>query len=294
VAFIKQVTGVLLLIFMVGSLFGLGLDLALREAVRALRNVRFVLLTLVWGFIVGPAFAYLLAHLIPMAEPYGLGLVLLGMAPVAPFMPMMVERAKGDLAYTAAIMLLAAIGTLVFMPLAVPLMAAGLTADAWTIARPLLLWVLAPLVVGTTIRTVAEPVAARWRPPVKKITNLATVLMLVCMVIVYGRDMWGAVGSFAIGAQVVFLAGMAAGPYMIGFGLPQDQRSVLGIGMCTRNIGAALAPLVAIPGADPRAVVTCVIAVVLTVALALLAASWFSKGARLPGEMAVPAGRPVH
>ena len=99
--------------------------------------------------------------------------------------------------------------------------------------------------------------------------------------VVYGRDLWGAIGSLAIFTQVLFLGGMTAGAYLLGVGLPQDQRSVLGIGMCTRNVGAALAPLVAIRGTDPRAIVMCVIAAVLTAGLALLAARWFAGDARV-------------
>jgi BASS family bile acid:Na+ symporter len=245
---------------MVGSLFGLGLELALHEALRAVRNARFVLLTLAWGFVVGPAFAYLLAHVIPMAEPYGLGLILLGMAPVAPFTPMMVERAKGDLAYSAAVMLLAAIGTLVFMPLAVPVMAAGLTADTWTIAQPLLYWILGPLAVGKTIRGAAAPVAARFRPIVKTVTTLATILMLGCMMVVYGRDMWGTVGSLAVFAQVLFLV-MTAGAYLrIRPAAGPTERP--GDRMCAQRRSRAR-PARGDPGTDPRSIVMCVIAAVL-------------------------------
>ncbi len=282
---IRQLTGALLLLFMIGSLFGLGLDLALGSAVRALRNVRFVVLALVWGFVIGPAFAWLLVRVFPIPAPYATGLILLGVAPVAPFAPMMVERARGDLAYVAALMLLAAAGALVFMPLAVPVMAAGLSADPWTIATPLLFYVLAPLVAGVALRAGMPAVASRARPPVRLLTNGATALMLLGMLILYGRAILGTAGSGAVALQVLFLAGMTAAAYLLGFGLPQAQRSVLGIGMCTRNVGAALAPLVAIPGTDPRAIVMCVIAAVLTPVLALIAAVWFGRGARNIAEI---------
>lgn len=69
-----------------------------------------------------PAPAYALTKVIPLEPPYAIGMILLGMAPCAPFLPMMVDKARGDLAYAAAFMLLASVVTVVYMPLAVPVM----------------------------------------------------------------------------------------------------------------------------------------------------------------------------
>ena len=49
-----------LVIFMVGNLLDMGLRLKLNEALAGLRNVRFVLYSLVWGFVLLPALAVLL------------------------------------------------------------------------------------------------------------------------------------------------------------------------------------------------------------------------------------------
>jgi BASS family bile acid:Na+ symporter len=90
----------------------MGAQLAMAEALAALRNVRFMVMTVVWGWVLCPSLAYLLVKIIPMEQPYTIGLILLGMTPCAPFMPMMVKKARGDLGYTGAIMLLAAIAPL--------------------------------------------------------------------------------------------------------------------------------------------------------------------------------------
>jgi hypothetical protein len=44
---------------------------------------------------------------------------------------MLVEKAKGDLGYTAAFMLLASVGMVVCMPVAGPLLTQGLSASPW-------------------------------------------------------------------------------------------------------------------------------------------------------------------
>src|SRR5512139_353072 len=127
-----------LVIFMAGNLLEMGLRLNPQDALRGLRNARFVALTLLWGFVLGPALAYGITRVLPLAAPYAVGLLLMGMTPSAPFLPMIVNRAKGDLGYAAAFMLLSALGTVLFMPFAVPMLVEGLTVSAWAIARPLI------------------------------------------------------------------------------------------------------------------------------------------------------------
>ena len=82
-----------LVLFMVGNLLDMGLLLKLQEAMRALRDVRFVTLSLLWGFILLPGLAYLLTLVVPLEPPYAIGLLLLALAPCAPFLPPMVDRA---------------------------------------------------------------------------------------------------------------------------------------------------------------------------------------------------------
>jgi bile acid:Na+ symporter, BASS family len=169
---LQKFLSVTLVIFMVGSLAEVGLKLRLEEAIKALRDVRFITWSLVWSFLLCPAFAVLLTELIPLSEPYALGMILLGAAPCAPFMPMMAEKARGDLAYVAAFMALAVVGTVVFMPLAAPLLTKGLSADPWIIAKPLLFFVAAPLVIGVATRRVSEAFAEKLHPTVRRWTGV--------------------------------------------------------------------------------------------------------------------------
>jgi len=133
-------------------LYGTVTDRVLRmfEAIR--RNVRFLVTSLLWCFVLGPALAVLLTKIFPLAEPYALGLVLLGMAPCSPAIPVMMRKSGGSLAYMSAFMLLAYAGTVVLMPFMVPWLAQGFTADPWTIAKPLLLFIALPLVIGAASR----------------------------------------------------------------------------------------------------------------------------------------------
>lgn len=271
-------------IFMAGNLLEMGLRLNPQDAGRGLRDFRFVALTLVWGFGLAPALAYSIAHIMPLEEHYALGLVLMGMAPCAPFVPALVAKGKGDLGYTAAFMLLSAVGTVVFMPLAVPIMVKGLTITAWTVAKPLLIVVLLPLVVGVAILRASATFADKLLPIVKKVTRIATLAVAALFVLVYGKELLSVAGSFAVAAQSLFFVLVVTLTYWVSFGMPHEQKIVLSVGMTTRNIGAAIAPLLTVPGMDERAVVMVVLGLPIMVIFALFAARWFGRRAPTEGQ----------
>jgi bile acid:Na+ symporter, BASS family len=266
-----------LVVFMAGNLLDMGLRLDPQDALRGLRNVRFVALTLLWGFVLVPALAFGITRIIPLNPPYAIGLILIGMTPCAPFLPMIVSRAKGDLGFTAAFMTLTAVGTVVFMPFAVPLMLKGLTVDALTIAKPLLIVVLLPLVVGMAILRLSSRVASKIQPIVKKATGISTIAVLVLCLLVYGKGLLGVAGEFAVVSQLIFFVIVSTFTYWFAFGLPHEQKIVLSVGMTTRNIGAALAPLFSIANIDPRATVMVVLGLPMMMVVSFVAVRLFGR-----------------
>lgn len=261
---------------MVGNLAAIGLDLEFRAAMAPLGNLRFVALVMLLDWVLGPAFAWALSKAMPMAEPYALGLVLIGLAPAAPFLPMMVRRAGGDLAYAACFMLIAAVGTVILMPILLPILEPGLAVSAWTIARPLIVLLLVPLAAGLALRAWAPVLAGHLHRAVKRLADAATLAMLAAIAILYWRGFVDAVGSFAIAAQLIYAIGTTVGSYWLSSSLTREQRSVVSLGACTRNLGAALAPLLAVT-ADPRTTVMIALGVPITLVVTALAARWFQS-----------------
>jgi BASS family bile acid:Na+ symporter len=276
---IQTVFSIVVVIFTVANLGAMGLELNLREALRALKNAKFVTLIFLWSWVVGPALAYLITRILPLDEPYAIGLLLASPAPCAPFYPLVVRKAHGDVAYAAALLLLTAVGTVVLMPLMLPLMIKGLTLSAWPIAKPLLTLVLTPLVIGIALRVYAAPVADKLFPMVKRIAGIFTAIILLLVLWLYGKGMLNSMGDVAVGSQLLFLCGLALLSYLIGIGLKQEQRSCMALGMGTRNIAAVFAALMAIPNPDPRLVVMIVLVVPLSAIVAFVAAKLFASRA---------------
>ena len=102
--------------------------------------------------------------------------------------------------------------------------------------------------------------------------------LALCMV-VYGEALLGVPGSLAVVALLVFHLVLAAFSYWFAFGLRHEQKIVLSVAMTTRNLGAALVPLLAVAETDQRAIVMVVLGLPVMVISALLSARWFGRSA---------------
>ena len=250
--FAQAAFGPLVLVFTVSNLASMGLQVNIPPVLKTVRNPRFLVLVLVWGWVVGPALGYLITRVLPLAEPFAAVVLLTSLAPCAPFLPPMVEKARGDVDFAGAFIPAAAVGTVVFMPLFAPQLIHGLTLSALSLAKPLVLTVLIPLLAGAVLRTYAAPWAAKLFKPVKALAGLSTALTVLFCILLYARQMLDTAGSFALASMTVFMLVMGLITYRFGFGLKQSERSVMCLGMGSRNIAAVLAGVLAIPNGDPR------------------------------------------
>jgi len=256
----------------IGSLLELGLQLELRDALVGMRNKRFVLLTLLWGFVLGPALAWGLARLLSLAEPYAIGLIVMSMVPCASYISLLVQRAGGDLRYSASFLLLTCLGMVLFIPFVLPALVTGVSVTSWDIGKPLLMLILVPLLAGIAVRQVSRTVAVTASPLIKKISVVALVICLVMTVLLYARGILLSVGSLALLAHVLFYVTVTAGAYASAFGMPTGQKSVLSIGICSRNSGPAFATALSIPDVDGKTLVMCGLAILVQVSLSFLLA----------------------
>ena len=179
--------------------------------------------------------------------------------------------------FAGALIPLVAIGTVLLMPLMAPLLIKGVTISTWSLAKPLLLTILLPLLVGAAFRHYAGNGATRIFPAVKGLALLSTLLTIVWCLVIYGRGMLNTAGSFALLSMTLFMVGMGLITYRFGFGMKQSQRSVMALGMGTRNVAAVLAAALAIPNADPRIVVMTVMWTLWSVVLAAIGANIFAR-----------------
>src|SRR5271169_4870807 len=150
-----------LLGFVVSSMMAMGVGFTVRQIIDALRDVRLVLLALLANFVAMPLGALGLDKMLKLDEPLGVGLLLLGGAAGAPFLPSLTALAKGNLPFAVGIMVLLSVGTVGYLPLVLPLLLPGVTVSAEKIAGWLFLLTLLPLATGLALRARYEEIAAR-------------------------------------------------------------------------------------------------------------------------------------
>src|SRR3954447_16560342 len=115
--------------FVVSSMLAMGAGLTVPQIFAPLRNARSVVLALLANFVVMPLGAFALAKMLWLDEPFGLGLLLLGCAAGAPFLPKLAELAKGNLAFAVGAMVLLMVVTVGFLPIVLPLLIPGVAVD---------------------------------------------------------------------------------------------------------------------------------------------------------------------
>jgi BASS family bile acid:Na+ symporter len=277
--FLQTTLGPMVFIFTVSNLAAMGLKVKMPEVKLALRNKKSLALIFVWGWVLGPALGYLITSVVPLAEPYKVVVLLASVAPCAPFLQQMVEKARGDTAFAGALIPLVAVGTVVLMPTLAPLLVKGVTISAWSLAKPLLLTILLPLLIGAAIRHYADTAATRMFPAVKGLAFITTLLTTVWCLAIFGRGILDTAGELALLSMTLYMVGMGLIIYNFSVGLKQNQRSIMALGLGTLNGAALFAAVSAIPNADPRIWAMSVLWIVWSIPLAAMASKIFARSA---------------
>jgi BASS family bile acid:Na+ symporter len=277
---LEQASNSLVMIFVVASMASMGLTLKPREIMAPLRRPLLVLITLTGNFVLVPLISYLLTAVTPLSESHETGLLILAAASGAPFLPKLVELARGDVALSVGVMLLQTVGTVVFLPLALPWLIPGLQADAWAIAKPLLILMLLPLALALLIQSYLVGLARLLEPVLKITSNIALLLAVLLLLGLHARSFLATFGSGAALTGAFFVLLACAVGYLLGQ-LQKGTVIVQTLGTGQRNIAAAL--VVATSNRlDPAVMVILLLTTFVGLVVLLSAAFWFRRKGPLP------------
>ena len=227
---LNKVATTALLGFVVSSMMAMGVGFTVHQIIDALRDVRLVLLALLANFVLMPLAALALDKMLRLDEPLGVGLLLLGTAAGAPFLPKLTELAKGNLPFAVGIMMLLAVGTVGYLPLVLPLLLPGVTVNSGKIAGWLFLLTLLPLAAGLALRA---------KPMLDWVSNIILIPMVLLLAVANIDKILHVFGTRGILAGLLLIAlGFGIGWMLGGPGI--DTRRALALGTGQRNIAAAL------------------------------------------------------
>jgi BASS family bile acid:Na+ symporter len=237
--FFEAIAKIAGLLFVVTSMLAMGLSLTLPMILQPLKNVRLVILALLANFVLVPLLAYLILLVIPLEQSLKVGLIVLSTAAGAPFLPKLVQGAKGNIAFAVGLMVLLMVVTIIYMPLVLPLLLQGVSVNPWDIAKSLIVLMLVPLALGLLIKSHSPDTATRWQPLMAKISSLAILVLLVVGVGLNVSNILNLISTGGILALLLFIIGS----FLIGFllgGRESGNSSVMSLGTAQRNVSAAI------------------------------------------------------
>lgn len=273
------------LLFVVASMLAMGLSLTMAQILQPLRNLRLVILPLVASFVLVPLLAEGVVHVIPLDQPLKTGLIVLATAAGAPFLPKLVQGAKGNVAFGVGLMVLLMVVTIAYMPIVLPLLLPGVKVDPWAIAKSLIVLMLVPLAIGLMIGSHSPDTAAHWQPVMAKTSTIALLVLLVTGLGLNVSSIINLIGTGGLAAALLFLAGSFVIGFVLG-GRDPGVRNVMALGTAQRNVSAAL-----VVTAQNFAGSTTLPFVLVTALLGLLV---LLPAAKRLGRRAAPSGRAAH
>ena len=159
-------------LFVILNSFGLGLRLAVGKLLaEAFAHWKIAVWALVINFVIIPLLfiGYLLTIASSIPEEIKVGFCVAALCAGMPFAPILARLAKADVSIATTLLVVLTAGTIIALPLGLPLaidaVDAQLKTSAWDVAWPLLLFLLLPVVLGCGFRVWwpdLTPQLARW------------------------------------------------------------------------------------------------------------------------------------
>jgi bile acid:Na+ symporter, BASS family len=224
--------------------FSLGLGSTQEDALYLLRRPRQLVRSLLSMNVVMPLVAAGLAAVFDFPGALNISLVALAVSPVPPILPKRQLRAGGRASYAVGLLMVAALLAIVFIPLALKLIALGFGKEAHVpeaaVARLVAITVLVPIAAGIVVRRLAPAFAARAARPISLGAMALLGVVVVLLLIRAWRPAVSLIGDGHVLALAAFVAiGLIVG-HLLGGPDPED-RVVLALATASRHPGVALA-----------------------------------------------------
>lgn len=281
---LKTLFNGLVLVFVLSSMFDLGLSLTIKEITAPLKKGSLIAKALIANFVLAPLFAFALIRLIGLAEPHAIGLTVLGAAAGSPILAKLSKIAKGDLAYTVGLIVLLQVVTIVMAPALLTLLLENVEIDALSMLRTLVVTMLLPLIIGLFVKARYDEMARTLSPYMSQASSVTLMIQVALGLLLGARQLFGLVGTGAILAATLFAVLTLVSGYLLG-GSERSTQIVTGLGTAQRSISASM--LITIENfSDPAVLVMVITGAGLLMVINSLAAGEWGRRAGAPLESA--------
>ena len=227
-------------IMLVSIMLNAGLQCNRAHLVAVLKDFGLLVRALLANFIIVPLVALLLVRVLHLDTYVAIGVLLMAMAPGAPFLPQAAGRSLGgSLGLAIALAFILPAVSVITVPITASLVfpsVGGANVPASSFISTLLIFQLLPLVIGLIGGAIAPKLAARLERPLVIIFVVAVVVLLVFLAGPIVKAFATVYGSRGIIAAVVTVLVSVIVGWLLG-GSHVEYRRTLGISTGLRNIG---------------------------------------------------------
>lgn len=237
---IDAIVDVTTTVFVLSTMLSVGLELSIHQLLAPLRKRRLVAKSLLVNLVVVPLVAYLLIRVAPVEPGYAAGILLLAIAPGAPFGPKLAEISNSDVAFASGLMAILGIVSVVTIPATLALlMPSDVAVDPLAIGRLIFGIQLVPLVAGLGLVAYYSPLANRLYSPVQRLSDYSFGFLIVLLFVVYFGEMIALFGTGTLAISVLVTGVSLLLGYVLG-GPARTTREVLATTTAARNAAIAL------------------------------------------------------
>jgi bile acid:Na+ symporter, BASS family len=227
-------------IFVLLTMFSIGMELSLARLLTVFRERRLLAKSLLVNTGIIPLIAYLTVRSVPVEAGYAAGVVLIAVAPGAPFGPKFAEISKSDIEFASGLMAVLGIVSVVTIPVSLGLFLPGnVTVDPLAIGWMIFVVQLLPLLAGIGIDFYSSSIKRWLYPPTQRLSDLSFLFLIVLLLVVYIDEMLTLVGTGTLLISVVIVGVSLLLGYVLG-GPGRSTREVLATTTAARNAAIAL------------------------------------------------------
>lgn len=227
-------------VFVLATMFAIGMELSLGQLFSTFRRRRLMAKSLLVNLVVVPVITSLLIRPLSLGAGYTAGIILIAVAPGAPFGPKLAEISNSDIEFASGLMAILGIVSVATIPLSLALLLPGTVAvDPLAIGWMIVGIQLLPMLAGIGLDSYSASVTDWLYPPIQRLSDLSFFLLIGLLFVVYFDEMVALVGT---GTLFVSLAVVVAS-LLLGYGLggpARDTREVLATTTAARNAAIAL------------------------------------------------------
>lgn len=235
-----SITNLLVVLFVVATMFSLGLGLTLRQIAATASRFNLMGRALLVNIVLIPLLAFILVRVLPTNPQLAIGVLLTAMAPGAAFGPKLTQMARAYVPLSVGVVAIVAVLIVVTLPATAALTLPSETVvDSAALVQSMVLVEILPLALGLAIHAWAESFGRTIRP---WLTTLSTVLFVLVILATIAVS-WPSLPSLLHVPSSIAALGTMVGSIGLGYWLGGPgigTRRALAITSLSRYAGIAL------------------------------------------------------